>query len=83
VKAHHQAVDESGWLTRERTRQRKAWLWNVVDETLHHRLRTDGEIASLVAELEAEVEAGARSATGAARQILRRWFRARASGEDV
>lgn len=75
IQAHRTSIAASGWLERERTRQRKAWLWNMVDETLHQRLRSDQRVASLVAELEAEVEAGTRSATGAAWQILERWLR--------
>ena len=82
IQAHRTSIEDTGWLARERTRQRKAWLWNVVDETFHHRLRTDDRIASLVSDLEAEVEAGTRSASGAAHQILREWFRARAGDEE-
>ena len=35
IQAHRTSIAASGWLERERTRQRKAWLWNMVDETLH------------------------------------------------
>jgi LAO/AO transport system kinase len=64
------AMTSAGHLESRRADQARAWMWNAVNETLMARLRADGRTRRVVTALEAEVAAGKRSPTEAARAIL-------------
>ncbi|HVN51933.1 MAG TPA: methylmalonyl Co-A mutase-associated GTPase MeaB [Acidimicrobiales bacterium] len=53
-----------------RSRQAVAWLWSEVQDTLLEGLREDPAVAARVGPLEAEVAAGTRTPTAAARELL-------------
>jgi LAO/AO transport system kinase len=72
VEAFHAAVGDEA-LGANRARQAVAWLWSEVQDTLLDRLRDDPSVAARVAPLEAEVAAGTRTPTAAARELLDRF----------
>ncbi len=70
VQRFHAAVRQDGELARARADQAVAWMWSEVRDTLVDRLRDRAQVADAVAPLEADVAAGAVSATAAARRLL-------------
>ncbi len=65
----------SGGITRRRAEQARAWMWSAVEEGIAARLRRDRRNRAWLAYLETEVEAGNRSPTDAATEILQRLLR--------
>jgi len=66
-------------LQSKRARQRKAWMWKLVQEALYQELRAHPKIKELLPSLEEEVLQGILSPTLAAEQIadtFRESFRA-------
>jgi GTPase len=70
VEDQQAAVRASGERDRRRAAQAREWMWSEVTETLLDRLRNDRTVASLVAGLEHDVEAGVLSPAAAAYRIL-------------
>lgn len=70
VEEFGELVGASGEDTVHRARQAVAWMWSEVQDTLLDRLRTDADVGSLVAPLEADVAAGRVTPTVAARTLL-------------
>ena len=67
------AARASGALPRRRSEQARDWMWSEVSETLLDRLRTDENVRSALAEVEAAVMAGTVSPSAAARSLLARF----------
>ena len=61
---------DSGELDARRQRQRRDWMWSIVEQEILGRLRNDPVVASLRASLEPGVAAGQVPATAAAQQLL-------------
>jgi LAO/AO transport system kinase len=70
VEDQQDAVTASGEHDRRRASQAREWMWSEVTDTLLDRLRNDRTVASLVAGLEHDVEAGTLSPAAAAHRIL-------------
>ncbi|MET0412468.1 MAG: methylmalonyl Co-A mutase-associated GTPase MeaB, partial [Polyangiaceae bacterium] len=70
IERHGQALRTSGAFEAQRRAQQLAWMWQTVEDELRTRLKTDPAVAALVPALEASVQSGELSATGAARRIL-------------
>jgi len=67
------AARASGALPYRRSEQARDWMWSEVSETLLDRLRTDENVRSVLAEVEAAVMAGTVSPSAAARSLLARF----------
>jgi LAO/AO transport system kinase len=70
VERFRQALAADGRLKDRRADQARAWMWHEVNESLMERLHTHRAARQAVTTLEAEVAAGQRSPTEAARAIL-------------
>jgi LAO/AO transport system kinase len=70
IEEHQAIVVANGERDRRRASQAREWMWSEVTDTMLDRLRRDPAVASLVAALEREVEAGALSPAAAAHRIL-------------
>jgi LAO/AO transport system kinase len=69
VRDHHQRFAATGVLAAKRHRQDVKWMWAMVEERLHARLRSDPALRARLPEIEAEVAAGERAPTVAADEI--------------
>jgi LAO/AO transport system kinase len=72
--AHHHLAT-TGQLDRLRSRQALAWMWEEVRAGLTQRFRDAPQVQALLADLEADVEAGRTAPTAAAQQLLDRFTR--------
>jgi LAO/AO transport system kinase len=70
IEEHQAIVVANGERDRRRAAQARDWMWSEVTDTMLDRLRRDPGVASLIAALEREVEAGALSPAAAAHRIL-------------
>lgn len=70
--AHHHLAT-TGQLDRLRSRQALAWMWEEVRAGLTQRFREAPQVQALLADLEADVEAGRTAPTAAAQQLLDRF----------
>ena len=70
IQSHHQALSASGELTTRRADQQVRWMWSMVEDRLHNRLRTNPAVADLAPHLEHQVATGQLPPTTAADQIL-------------
>lgn len=77
VEEHDATFRASGLLERRRAEQAREWMWSEVTESLLDALRSDTEVAALVASLEREVVAGTTPPTAAAQRILAAFRRER------
>jgi LAO/AO transport system kinase len=71
VVEHRERLEASGELAERRRGQQVGWMWTMVTDQLHARLRTHPDVRELVPELERAVRAGELTAALAADQILR------------
>lgn len=70
LQEHRQCLEEAGELAEKRKKQRRQWMWSLVEQELMFRLRQHETVASLVPELEGQVLAGSTPPTLAAERIL-------------
>lgn len=68
-----EALQASGELGEKRQTQQVQWMWDMVEDGLRRALRSDGELAGLIAELEDAVGHGRAAPSAAAVRILRRF----------
>lgn len=68
----HDHLSRTGQLDHLRAGQAQAWMWSEVRGALELRLRTDPEVAVVLPEVEAEVEAGRITPSAGAHRILAR-----------
>jgi LAO/AO transport system kinase len=64
------ALEQSGTWSRRRAEQARAALWSEIGDSLLDHFRTAPAVAPLLAAVEAEVIAGTRTPTAAARALL-------------
>ena len=74
VLAHRAAREAAGDFDPHRRRQRRRWLWTLVEEGLREALSTDATVAALLRRCEEEVEAGQVSPGRAAHHLLSQAF---------
>jgi LAO/AO transport system kinase len=70
LEEHRRRLAASGDLEARRREQRRAWLWQELEEGLRTALRESSAVAALLAKLEAEVVAGEETPERAARRLL-------------
>jgi len=70
LEEHRRRLAASGDLEARRREQRRAWLWQEVEEGLRGALRENPAVAALLERLEAEVVAGEETPERAARRLL-------------
>lgn len=63
---HHARLEAKGQITARRRRQDVGWMWAMIHERLHQRLHGDAGTRERIRALEADVAAGAVTATRAA-----------------
>ncbi len=73
VLAVHQHLAETGLLAELRSRQARAWMWSEVRGELSKRFRDSPAVSLVLPQIESEVEAGLRSPTAAAQELLDRF----------
>ncbi|CUA86534.1 methylmalonyl Co-A mutase-associated GTPase MeaB [Chelatococcus daeguensis] len=66
---HRERMTATGELQQKRRAQEVKWMWAMVEDRLHARLRADPQVRKRVPALEAEVAAGKLAATVAADEI--------------
>ncbi|CAB4721690.1 unannotated protein [freshwater metagenome] len=67
---HQETIRASGDLDIRRSEQSRSWLWSEISESLIDRLRSDAQVAAVIAEVEAAVVAGTLPASVAATRVL-------------
>ncbi len=70
VQAHQSALRETGAFEERRRDQAQAWMWQRVDEGLRRALRAHPQIQAQLGALEAQVQEGQISPSGAAQTLL-------------
>ncbi|MDJ0380172.1 methylmalonyl Co-A mutase-associated GTPase MeaB [Streptomyces sp. G-G2] len=70
LEQHRRVLEADGRLTAKRAAQQVEWTWSMVRDELLGRLRADPAVRALAPGLEADVRAGAVTATSAADQLL-------------
>jgi len=70
VVAHRAALEAAGEIETRRAAQARAWLWSLVDESLHRSFRAHPAVAREIPRLEAEVGASKATPGAAARALL-------------
>lgn len=70
VLRHRTALSTSGELATRRSAQARAWLWNLLEESLQASFRAHPAVARALAGVEAEVAAGKTTPGAAARSLL-------------
>jgi LAO/AO transport system kinase len=73
VTEHRARLEASGELARLRGEQQRAWLWALVHERLERAFRTHPAVTAALADLEADVVAGRRTAWSVADTLLERF----------
>ncbi|MDJ1159429.1 methylmalonyl Co-A mutase-associated GTPase MeaB [Chelatococcus sp. SYSU_G07232] len=71
VESHRKRLTATGELAAKRRAQEVKWMWAMVEDRLHARLRSDPGVRARVPALEAEVAAGRLAPTLAADEIAR------------
>ena len=66
-------LEASGELARKRQTQQVRWMWDMVEDGLRRALRSDPDLAALIAQLEEAVGRGRATPSAAALTILRRF----------
>lgn len=69
VVEHRRCFEASGEFAQKRRAQQVKWMWTMLEERLHGRLRRDPQVKSRLHELEARVAEGALSPTLAVEDI--------------
>ncbi|MEQ9325722.1 MAG: methylmalonyl Co-A mutase-associated GTPase MeaB [Rhodospirillales bacterium] len=67
---HREMMEASGALTRLRQRQNVRWMWDVIEDRLLDRFRSDDRVAAMLADLETAVESGNMPAGVAADRLI-------------
>ena len=67
---HRAYLESTGGLTERRARQRRDWMWSLIDDELLESVRQAGSIKAIRATLEADVMAGRVSSVEAAERVL-------------
>lgn len=70
LEEHRRRLATSGDLEARRREQRRAWLWEEVEEGLRAALRENPAVSALLGQLEADVVAGRETPERAARRLL-------------
>jgi len=70
VVTHRAALEAAGELDARRAEQARAWLWSLVEESLHWSFRSHPAVARAIPRLEAEVSARKTTPGAAARALL-------------
>jgi LAO/AO transport system kinase len=70
VEEHHARCLSSGELQAKRCEQARAWMWNLVEESLADSFRSHPGVREKIASFEREVEALTRTPAAAARELL-------------
>ncbi len=71
ITEHRARLTQSGEMQSRRRAQQVKWMWTMLEERLHERLRTDPKLKSKLPKIEADVAAGTLSPTLAADEIAR------------
>jgi LAO/AO transport system kinase len=66
---HRAQMTKSGELAARRCEQQVKWMWTMLEERLHDRLRSDPKLKAKLAKIEADVAAGRLAPTLAVEQI--------------
>ncbi|MEZ4225736.1 MAG: methylmalonyl Co-A mutase-associated GTPase MeaB [Polyangiaceae bacterium] len=82
LQAHHARARASGALETRRARQRGQWLDRLLEDGLRGALAAHPTAAARLATLRREVEAGKRSPSAAAREVLEAFLPGSADSED-
>jgi LAO/AO transport system kinase len=72
VRRHRAALDARGELATKRADQQVQWMWTTIRDRLMDRVRDDPTVRAAIPGLEADVRAGALTATLAAEAVLGR-----------
>jgi len=67
---HRRHLERTGRLQERRSRQRRHWLWSLLEERLRDRFLAHPAVASLLPEMERQVAAGEATPTAAAERLL-------------
>lgn len=70
VTEHHQIMTENGYIPEKRKKQRKEWMWNILQEALQSMLKRNKEVSGLADKLEDQVLNDTTTPTKAASLIL-------------
>jgi LAO/AO transport system kinase len=70
VQEHRARLTASGELRHKRREQRRAWLWNMLDDGLKRHFLARQDVARLLPEMEAAVDDATLTPTEAARRLL-------------
>ncbi len=70
VGTHRAALEAAGEIDSRRAAQARAWLWSLVDESLHRSFRSHPAVARAIPRLESEVSARKTTPGAAARTLL-------------
>ncbi len=73
VEEHRRVLAEHGEIEAKRRRQRRRWMWALVEEAIQRELREAPALARLLPELERQVELGETTAVLAADRLLDAW----------
>ena len=79
VLEHRRLLEGSGALEARRRRQARAWLWQLIEESLIMAFRSEPEVAQCLSSVERQVEERGRTAPQAARHLLERFLSVRGS----
>lgn len=69
VELHRERVTRSGELAARRREQQVKWLWSMLEDRVHSRLKSDPRLRAKLPQIEAAVAAGSLSATLAVEDI--------------
>jgi LAO/AO transport system kinase len=67
---HRRRLEKTGELAEKRRRQAVDWMWDLINEGLQDRLRSDARVRSRLADIQREVEKGNTAPTAAATELL-------------
>jgi LAO/AO transport system kinase len=69
VELHRERMNQSGELAARRREQQVKWLWTMLEDRVHSRLKSDPRLRAKLPQIEAAVAAGTLSATLAVEDI--------------
>jgi LAO/AO transport system kinase len=67
---HHKIMEQTGHLEDKRKKQRKDWMWNILQNVLQSMFKRNTEVSALLNDLETKVLSGEMTPTKAASLIL-------------
>lgn len=73
VEEHRRVLSEHGELDAKRRRQRRRWMWSLLESAIQRDLRESPAVAKLLPEVESQVECGETTAVLAAERLLDAW----------